>query len=194
MKKSAAFIIVCAMTLFSLIGCGDPVNGEDVFATLNALVESTDGFTLTVESTAHGEKLTSSYVVDYTDDGYTVSYTYEFFKAIDILNPEDGCKGEKSGTAAVVNGEIANIDGDDIDSLPNRLTLLFSSDCLSDISLDDGYFKANVSDSARFIQQNSAEGAEDMAVEIVYTEAAFESIVISYAYNASQVILTYTFN
>lgn len=190
MKKIFIFIITLILAMFTFAGCKEE-STPTTYDTLNSLVNSVSSYKLTVSTTTSGETLNSSYDIDYTENGYTVVYSYEVLNKIDLTNPQDEYKSIKNGSATIENGEVKNYTGDEINAIPSKLSVKFEENYFSAIQNGEGNFSANVNNVNAFLGTN--QNISDMAIVVDYSSNAFEKIILTYSTSSSAVIITYVF-
>ncbi len=191
MKKIFIFIITLILAMFTFAGCKEE-STPTTYDTLNSLVNSVSSYKLTVSTTTSGETLNSSYDIDYTENGYTVVYSYEVLNKIDLTNPQDEYKSIKNGSATIENGEVKNYTGDEINAIPSKLSVKFEENYFSSIQSSEGKFVANIIDSKQFLNNNVE--ISNMTITVDYSPTIFEKIVLSYTTTSSTVVITYSFD
>ena len=192
---------------FMLVGCNFMPNcggiistesssveqGEEksVYDKLNEMVVGINSFNLIVSTTSDVETLTSNYSVTYCEDGYDIVYSYEAFNKLNLIGSQEDYKSVKSGTAKVVDGEIEESTGDEINAIPDKLSLSFDKNYFSNVEETTDSFSAKVINGKAFLGTDKT--VENMILTVQYAESAFKEIEITYSTSTSSVNLKYTF-
>ncbi len=191
MTVSALILTVGALT--SCGGKGGKKSGvsEETYATLNRLVEATDGYRMTSTTTVEGESLRGAYDIVRFVDGYSVKYEYETLHKIDIENPTGEYKSVCKGSAIVRGGEVIASIGDGLQTIPEILSVEFQAAYFADAEDDEGKFRASVIDFGGFL--GTAKPTQNATVEIEYADTAVREMTLNYQTSNAEISIVYDF-
>lgn len=149
---------------------------------------------LDIQETAYGFVLNSKYVIEKE----SVSYSAERLN----LLPEDGnfnalspnYKTVFTGTGKIENGVITELDGSAIvlpsaEMLQGKFT--FNKNCLSEINAQSGHLSASV--TAPDVLLGRATRAQNMKIDVIYTESAIQEILLEYDLGDAHILTKYAF-
>lgn len=197
MKKVLGLICVIVLCLLCLSACGEIDLDKTACDVLNTLVaKETDNLSLTVKTTTAEDTLNSSYNVTKSNDTYTVTYSYEKlngYEEVDgVIVPPTEYKSTVQGSMKVKDGIIIEQDGTSANITLETLSisgLSFNKSYFTNISNQDGSFKADVVDIEGFIGTDV--NTSNMKVEVYYSVNNISSIKITYSTSTSSVELLY---
>ena len=214
MKKIIISILMLCALLVSMAGCALPENStptppggnppsenppsenspaeQTVYEKLDSLAEKAyKRVSLSIVTNTNGIELCAEYMMSANNVIYSV-------EKLNLIDPNGDLSADYKtrlvGSAAVSGGEIKTLDGAAVD-LPSVEEL---KGCFN---FDENNFKnvenANNSFHAEVISPSELYGsdvnAQDMAIEVEYSETALVKIVITYKTAASDVTTTYEF-
>ncbi len=194
-KRIVSFVFVLIFAVLCLAGCTGLIKPQNNvnYKALNSLSAKVTDYLLITETSIGADIMNGSFALACTDTGYTVDYSSERLKKIDLLNPTEGYKITLSGRATLENGEVVSFEGDKLEYLPGRLALSFDKSYFKDIKDEKGRFTASVTDNEGFFGKEM--DVLNMTVEIEYTETSFTSIIIKYStLSGAAVTAAYSFN
>ena len=197
MKKVLGLICVIVLCLLCLSACGEIDLDKTACDVLNTLVtKETDNLSLTVKTTTAEDSLNSSYNVTKSNDTYTVTYSYEKlngYEEVDgVIVPPAEYKSTVQGSMKVKDGIIIEQDGTSVNITLETLSvsgLSFNKSFFTNISNQDGAFKADVVDIEGFIGTDV--NTSNMKVEVRYSVNKISSIKITYSTTTADVELLY---
>ena len=197
MKKVLGLICVIVLCLLCLSACGEIDLDKTACDVLNTLVaKETDNLSLTVKTTTAEDTLNGSYNVTKSNDTYIVTYSYEKlngYEEVDgVMVPPTEYKSTVQGTMKVKNGVIIEQDGTSANITLETLSvsgLSFNKSFFTNISNQDGAFKADVVDIEGFIGTDV--NTSNMKVEVRYSVNKISFIKITYSTNSADVELLY---
>lgn len=207
MKKTLLSILLLFALLLSMTACFDfesesknptgenpPPVTKTVYETLTELsAKQYDKVTLTVSVTAGDVTLDACYTVTESK----VAYTVEQLNKLPTDGTWDGVSPDPivtlSGTATVSNGKITHVDGDPVTLPEGELNgkFGFSEGNFKNVTAENGRFRAEVLSPAAFLGTKS--DADDMTVDVTFTQTALRTVMLTYSTAQSSVITTYTF-
>lgn len=208
MKKRIAIItvvIILAITAIFMTACNKK-GKQDVYATLDALVAKEHAnVTVNVTTAKQGHTLKDKYVISASDGQSTITYTIEELNTFDLASgsvPEN-YKTVKTGVAKVKDGKVTEINGDETSVEFEKIganEFVFKQEYFSNaVETTDGngndIFRADITDTAAFMQSKEVRNEAKIVVKYNKTTAELMSIELSYSTrSATSVQISYIFN
>ncbi len=208
MKKRIAIItvvIILAITAIFMTACNKK-GKQDVYATLDALIaKEYANVTVNVTTAKQGHTLKDKYVISASDGQSTITYTIEELNTFDLASgsiPEN-YKTVKTGVAKVKDGKVTEINGDEASVEFEKIganVFVFKQEYFSNaVETTDGngnnIFRADITDTAAFMQSKDVRNEAKIVVKYNKTTAELMSIEISYStQSATSVQVSYVFN
>lgn len=208
MKKRIAIItvvIILAITAIFMTACNKK-GKQDVYATLDALVaKEYANVTVNVTTAKQGHTLKDKYVISASDGQSTITYTIEELNTFDLASgsvPEN-YKTVKTGVAKVKDGKVTEINGDEASVEFEKIganVFVFKQEYFSNaVETTDGngnnIFRADITDTAAFMQSKEVCNEAKIVVKYNKTTAELMSIELSYSTrSATSVQISYIFN
>ncbi len=150
---------------------------------------------VTVTNTFDEEtSLKSEYVVSYSGERITVTYSVEKFSGLEIDGSLPGFKTTLKGEAVIENGEI-NVSGDEVE-LPLAVTkpaFTFRRNYFKNAKLTGVYFIADVKESGTSGFFGATLPATDMKVKATFLEVFHDMRITYTAAGGNEVEYKYTF-
>lgn len=208
MKKRIAIItvvIILAITAIFMTACNKK-GKQDVYATLDALVaKEYANVTVNVTTAKQGHTLKDKYVISASDGQSTITYKIEELNTFDLASgsvPEN-YKTVKTGVAKVKDGKVTEINGDEASVEFEKIganVFVFKQEYFSNaVETTDGngndIFRADITDTAAFMQSKEVRNEAKIVVKYNKTTAELMSIELSYSTrSATSVQISYIFN
>ncbi len=208
MKKRIAIItvvIILAVSSIFVTACNKKET-QDVYATLNTLTaKEYANATVNVTTAKQGHTLKDTYVISTSDGQSTISYTIEELNTFDLASgsvPEN-YKTVKTGAAKVKDGKVTEINGDAVSAEFEKIganVFVFKQEYFSNVvettdNSGNNVFRADITDTAAFMQSTEVRNNAKIVVKYNKTTMALMSIEISYStQSATSVEASYTYN
>lgn len=208
MKKFIISLVLLLMIFACATACGktptptptpgpgtqtDPPASASVYEVLNGLADKNyASVKLSVATVTGGIRLAANYALTQNQVTYSVEQICKLPTSGDFSNLPEDYKITLTGTAAV-NGNKVVLDGAEV-SIPDYNELAgdfdFAKENFANVSEKSGSFAADVISPSAFCD---AAGVNDMKVLVAYSEAALNTVTVTYKTAISEVTATYEF-